>query len=108
VPDSWKNHPESKPFSMSDIVWSSSVIMPTNEVFLHTNPLPSRSSTEWDRHQHPNGLMFVEDVMEYLGAGRTTVYNLLGSGQIKSFKVGRRRLVRPQDLQEFVDHFVRP
>jgi excisionase family DNA binding protein len=106
VPDSSRHLPDSKPFLMSDVVWNSSVIMPTNEVFLHTNPPPTRNSTPLDRQQHPNGLMFVEDVMEYLGAGRTTVYALLGSGRIRSFKVGRRRLVRPQDLHEFIDRFV--
>jgi excisionase family DNA binding protein len=66
----------------------------------HRNPL---SRDEGSGSPVVGSLLCVEDLMEHLHAGRTTVYELLGSGQIRSFKVGRRRLVRPQDLQEFID-----
>ena len=44
-----------------------------------------------------------EEVAAYLRLGRTTTYSLLSSGQIKSFKVGRRRLIRRRDVERFVD-----
>jgi len=37
-----------------------------------------------------------------LGVGRTTVYELIGSGEIRTFKVGNRTLIPEKELQRFV------
>lgn len=44
----------------------------------------------------------VEEVMESTGLSRQTVYNQINSGALRSFKVGRRRLVSPSALQSWV------
>jgi excisionase family DNA binding protein len=77
---------------------------PNFQHFLDNKPYRSPLSRNEDFGSPSVGsLLSVEDLMEHLHAGRTTIYELLGSGRIRSFKVGRRRLVRPQDLQEFID-----
>jgi excisionase family DNA binding protein len=45
----------------------------------------------------------VEDVMGRLNLGRSKVYELLGSGRIRSIKVGRRRLVSDASLVAFIN-----
>lgn len=44
----------------------------------------------------------VEAVMERLSVGRSTVFDLLGSGALRSIKIGRRRLVSEQSLRDFI------
>lgn len=44
----------------------------------------------------------VEIVMGRLGLGRSTVFALLASGQLRSVKVGRRRLVPEAAIVEFI------
>jgi excisionase family DNA binding protein len=41
----------------------------------------------------------VEDAARALGIGRSTVYDLIRSGRLRSIKIGRRRLV-PRDAVE--------
>jgi len=41
--------------------------------------------------------------MDQLGVGRSTVFALLASGQLRSVKVGRRRLVPEAAIVEFID-----
>lgn len=48
-------------------------------------------------------LHHVESVMERLGLGRSKVFELMASGQLRSVKVGRRRLVSESALSEFID-----
>lgn len=38
-----------------------------------------------------------------IGVGRTRLYELLGSGQIESLKLGQRRLVKVASLRKLVD-----
>ncbi|WP_237110538.1 helix-turn-helix domain-containing protein [Mycobacteroides abscessus] len=45
----------------------------------------------------------VEAVMERLSIGRSMVFELMASGQLRSCKVGRRRLVSEASLREFID-----
>lgn len=45
----------------------------------------------------------VADAAELLGVGRTYVYELMGRGELRSFTVGRRRLVAHDDLVAFID-----
>ena len=42
--------------------------------------------------------------MERLGLGRSKVFELLASGQLRSVKVGRRRLVSEAALVEFIEN----
>ncbi|MDE5583874.1 MAG: helix-turn-helix domain-containing protein [Ruminococcus sp.] len=36
-----------------------------------------------------NEIMKFEEVMEYLNIGKSTLYNLLRNGEIRSFKIGK-------------------
>ena len=38
------------------------------------------------------------------GIGRTRIFALIQSGALPSFKVGRSRLIRLEDLRRYVDH----
>ncbi len=45
----------------------------------------------------------VEQVMELLGGrSRGTIYQLINSGQLKSFKDGKRRLVTDTAIEEYL------
>jgi excisionase family DNA binding protein len=48
----------------------------------------------------------VDEAMERLGVGRSTVFGLVRSGQLRSVKVGRRRLIPEQALVDFIDGLV--
>ncbi|MDK8768214.1 helix-turn-helix domain-containing protein [Corynebacterium freneyi] len=41
-------------------------------------------------------------VMEETGLGRTTIFGLISSGELRSVKVGRRRLVPAAALDEYI------
>ncbi|KGF15156.1 helix-turn-helix domain-containing protein [Corynebacterium freneyi] len=41
-------------------------------------------------------------VMDETGLGRTTVFGLISSGELRSVKVGRRRLVPAAALDEYI------
>jgi excisionase family DNA binding protein len=45
----------------------------------------------------------VEEVMERLRIGRSTAFELIGTRQLRSIKVGRRRLVSEAALVEFIE-----
>lgn len=45
----------------------------------------------------------VESVMDRLGVGRSTVFALMASGQLRSCKVGRRRLIPEAAISDFID-----
>lgn len=44
----------------------------------------------------------IEAVMGLLGLGRSKVYELIASGELRSVKVGRRRLVSDVAIDDFV------
>ncbi len=44
----------------------------------------------------------VEEAAEALGLGRTKIFELVSGGQLRSIKVGRRRLVPVSALEQFV------
>lgn len=46
----------------------------------------------------------VEQVMSRLNVGRNTVFNLISSGELRSAKVGRRRMVTEQAIRDYVAH----
>lgn len=47
-------------------------------------------------------LMPVEAVMKRLSVGRSSVFNLMASGELRSTKIGRRRLISEASLREFI------
>jgi len=44
----------------------------------------------------------IEQTSDRLGICRANLYNLLGSGQLRSVKIGRRRLVPEQAIADFI------
>lgn len=50
----------------------------------------------------PSQLLTVEEVMARLRVGRSTAFGLIASRQLRSVKVGRRRLVSEAALVEFI------
>jgi excisionase family DNA binding protein len=56
-------------------------------------------------HQDENGaalLISIEEAASILGIGRTLTFELIMQGKVSSVKIGRRRLVVRQELDEFV------
>ena len=49
-------------------------------------------------------LLTVEQVADILKVGRTTVYELLASGDLVSITIRRRRLVLRSDLNAYIAH----
>ena len=47
-------------------------------------------------------LLTVENVAEMLNVGRSKLYSYILSGQLRSVKIGRRRLIPPDAVHEFV------
>ncbi len=48
-------------------------------------------------------LLVPESAAERLSIGRTAVYELISSGELKSVKIGRSRRVPVSALEEYVD-----
>ena len=51
-------------------------------------------------------LLPVEAVMAQLGVGRSSVFELIASHQLRSVKIGRRRLVPQSAVDDFVAHLL--
>lgn len=49
----------------------------------------------------------VEDAATASGLGRTTLFGFIKSGQLRTLKVGRRRLVTPEALRDLLATFER-
>ena len=47
-------------------------------------------------------LLSIKDTEEALNLGHTKVCELIADGDIKSIKVGRRRLIPPTAIEEFI------
>jgi excisionase family DNA binding protein len=47
-------------------------------------------------------LLSIEQVIEALGVSRTTVYQLLVSGKLRSIKINRRRLIPREAIDELI------
>jgi excisionase family DNA binding protein len=45
----------------------------------------------------------VDDVGGILGISRSATYELIAQGEIKSFKIGRRRLILMTELKAFIE-----
>ena len=53
-------------------------------------------------HMGPPVAISVEDAAMLLGIGRTVTYRLVLSGELRSVKIGRRRLVVRTSVEEYV------
>ena len=51
-------------------------------------------------------LMTVDETIRVLRLGRTRVNEILRSGDLPSYKLGRRRLVRRQDIEEWIERHI--
>lgn len=47
-------------------------------------------------------LVSIETATQVLGIGRTTVYDLINRGELRSTKIGRRTLLAVEDIDAFV------
>lgn len=47
-------------------------------------------------------LLTINQVAGLLNLGRTKTYEIVRSGKIRSFKVGSRRLIRREDVEQYV------
>ena len=47
-------------------------------------------------------LLTFEQAAEYLAVGRTTIYKLVGRGEIPEVKIGRCSRVLPEDLEAYI------
>lgn len=47
-------------------------------------------------------MVSVEEATEILGIGRTVLYPFLTHGELRSLKIGRRRVIPVEALEEFV------
>jgi excisionase family DNA binding protein len=61
---------------------------------------PQIQEPEQDTHLH--SMNSIEDVMERLKVGRNTAFNLISSGELRSVKIGRRRLVSEKALRDYI------
>jgi excisionase family DNA binding protein len=56
--------------------------------------MEARSEKEW---------FTPEELVRWLGLGRTKVYELLRSGEIPSYMIGRVRRIRRRDVEAWLD-----
>jgi excisionase family DNA binding protein len=54
-------------------------------------------------HVNQTLLVTVEEAARLLGVGQTTMFELIGSGDVKSVRLGRRRLIARKSLESFVE-----
>lgn len=47
--------------------------------------------------------MTVKQARDALGLGNTKIYELMNAGTLRSFRVGRRRLINVSSIQQFVE-----
>lgn len=64
--------------------------------------LPSENDSRRDTWPEPPLLLSTVEAAALLGINRSTVFELLASGDITSVKIGRRRLISRQALAEFI------
>jgi excisionase family DNA binding protein len=67
-----------------------------------TDPSAGGCGCSGDGAIHGPLLMSVAEVAQLLGVHRTTVYDLLAIGELRSTTLGRRRLIPRVALEEFV------
>ncbi len=48
-------------------------------------------------------LLIIESVIEMTGLGRSKIYEEIGSGRLRSLKVGRRRLIAHSAVLDWIE-----
>ena len=54
-------------------------------------------------HELNSKLLSVKETEEALNLGHTKVCELIADGDIESIKIGRRRLIRPEAIDRFIE-----
>jgi excisionase family DNA binding protein len=52
----------------------------------------------------PARLHNIKSAQERLSVSRSTIFELIGSGQLRSVLIGRRRLIPEQAIRDFIAH----
>jgi excisionase family DNA binding protein len=55
-----------------------------------------------ERHRAPDRMLSIPEAASRLGIARSTVYEAIAAGRLRSIKLGRRRLVPESALGELV------
>ena len=66
------------------------------------NTLVSRVD-EFDTRSHPKGLLDVNDVAEYLGVSRLTVYKWTSARELHLANLGARTVFRSNDIEAWIE-----
>ena len=48
----------------------------------------------------------INDAVEVLGIGRSTLYELIATGEIQTVKIGRRTLIAHDELERYVTRLI--
>ena len=60
-----------------------------------------------ESHLYDRKLLTVEDVQQVLSIGRTKVFTLIASGELKSIRIGSSRRITSDALGEFINRLVK-
>jgi excisionase family DNA binding protein len=73
----------------------------------HNNAIRSTAIGETTVHTDENRVVLtIEEAARRLGVGRTTMYALVMSGEIRSVTIGRLRRVPARCLTEYIDNLL--
>ena len=59
-------------------------------------------SEEDDRREVARGTVSIQEMQSRYGIGRTLVYDLLGRGELRGVRVGRRRLITVESIERLL------
>jgi len=48
----------------------------------------------------------IKDICDLSGAGKDLIYNEINNGNLKSAKVGRRRIIRPEAAEQWLKDLI--
>lgn len=49
-------------------------------------------------------LMSIVEAAQFLGLSRSVIYRLMDTGELPSYKIGKRRVLKRADILEFIDN----
>ena len=52
--------------------------------------------------ERPTSLLTIAELAQLLGIGRTTVYRLVNTGELRAVRVGERLRFRPEDVNAYL------
>ena len=84
---------------------SDAVVDETNALEGYRWPAGDKLGAEVVRHQR--ALLKVREVVQVLGIGRSTVYELMDSGTLESVRIGKSRRVPTDALERFLADLAR-